>query len=134
GESDINQLFVVLQVLGTPSEATWPGLCQLPDYKKITFPEAKPVPLEKVLPDATPIALDLLKRMLIYHSARRLSAQKALQHEYLWTPPLPASLSQMPLPPSDKSPPPASREYPTHLDWQAMMRPAHDLLASISDE
>lgn len=48
GGSDINQLYVVLQTLGTPTEASWPGLSKLPDYKKITFPESKPVPLDKV--------------------------------------------------------------------------------------
>ncbi|CAL4078701.1 unnamed protein product [Meganyctiphanes norvegica] len=48
GESDINQLCVVLQTLGTPNEATWPGLTNLPDYKKITFPQSQSVPLEQV--------------------------------------------------------------------------------------
>lgn len=48
GESDIDQLRVVLQTLGTPNESIWPGLSQLPDYKKITFPEYTPVPLERV--------------------------------------------------------------------------------------
>ena len=29
------------------------GMTELPDYNKITFPEMPPIPLEKVVPDAT---------------------------------------------------------------------------------
>ncbi|XP_071545595.1 cyclin-dependent kinase 20-like isoform X2 [Panulirus ornatus] len=113
GESDIDQLCVVLQILGTPSEATWPGLSQLPDYKKITFPESKPVPLEQVLPDAPPDALDLIKKFLIYSSDKRISANKALLHHYFFTAPVAAPLSQMPLPVLEKRPPPTTQEYVT---------------------
>lgn len=83
GESDIDQLCVVLQVLGTPSEATWPGLAQLPDYRKITFPECQPVPLSQVLPEASPDALDLVKKFLIYWSEKRIPAAQV--------PPLPTA-------------------------------------------
>lgn len=30
---EIDELYKIFQVLGTPSEATWPGVSQLPDYK-----------------------------------------------------------------------------------------------------
>ena len=29
-------------------------MTELPDYNKITFPEMPPIPLEKLVPDATP--------------------------------------------------------------------------------
>ena len=29
------------------------GMTELPDYNKITFPEMPPIPLEKLVPDAT---------------------------------------------------------------------------------
>ena len=47
----------------------------LPDYNKITFPEKEPVPFEEVVPDASPEALDLLKRFLVYQSKQRISAK-----------------------------------------------------------
>ncbi|XP_068208014.1 cyclin-dependent kinase 20-like [Palaemon carinicauda] len=113
GESDIDQLCVVLQILGTPNELTWPGLSQLPDYKKITFPESKAVPLEQVLPDAPSDAIDLIKKFLVYYSAKRLAATKALLHTYFFTAPLPTPVEEMPRPPKEKRPPPATTDYIT---------------------
>ena len=62
GESDIEQLCCVLRALGTPDETNWPGLKELPDFKKITFPKNVAVPFEKLVPDAPSEAIDLLKR------------------------------------------------------------------------
>jgi serine/threonine protein kinase len=33
GDSEIDELFRIFRVLGTPTEATWPGVSSLPDYK-----------------------------------------------------------------------------------------------------
>lgn len=96
GENDIDQLCVVLRVLGTPTEAIWPGLSELPDYNKITFPETTPLPFEKVFPDVSTDAVDLVKRFLVYPSDLRISAAKALLHEYFFTEPLACAPSQLP--------------------------------------
>ncbi|CAL4119533.1 unnamed protein product, partial [Meganyctiphanes norvegica] len=114
-ESDINQLCVVLQTLGTPNEATWPGLTNLPDYKKITFPQSQPVPLEQVLPDAPTEAIDLIKKFLVYHSEKRIPAKKALIHAYFFTAPMAAATCDLPLPQKEKRPAPATQEYVTDL-------------------
>ncbi|XP_045605913.2 cyclin-dependent kinase 20 isoform X2 [Procambarus clarkii] len=131
GESDIDQLCVVLQILGTPSEATWPGLSDLPDYKKITFPESKPIPLEQVLPDAPPDAMDLVKKFLIYSSSKRISARKALLHQYFFTAPVAAPLSQMPVPPLEKQQPPATNDYVTDFPLHQITDVIHDYLHSL---
>ncbi|XP_035156435.1 cyclin-dependent kinase 20 isoform X9 [Callithrix jacchus] len=76
GENDIEQLCCVLRILGTPSPQVWPELAELPDYNKISFKEQAPVPLEEVLPDASPQALDLLSQFLLYPPLRRIAASK----------------------------------------------------------
>jgi len=38
GDSEIDQLFKIFRTLGTPTESTWPGVSQLPDFKD-TFPQ-----------------------------------------------------------------------------------------------
>ena len=38
GDSEIDQLFKIFRALGTPTESTWPGVSQLPDFKD-TFPQ-----------------------------------------------------------------------------------------------
>ena len=47
-------------------------MSELPDYNKITFPDNLPIPFEEILPDASPEALDLLKRFLVYPSKQRI--------------------------------------------------------------
>lgn len=51
-------------------------ITELPDYNKISFKEQAPVPLEEVLPDASPQALDLLGQFLLYPPCQRISASK----------------------------------------------------------
>jgi cell cycle related kinase len=74
----------------------------LPDYNKITFPENKPIPFEEIVPDASPEALDLLKKVLVYPSKQRISAKDALLHPYFFTEPLPAHHSELPIPQRSK--------------------------------
>uniref|UniRef100_A0A0B6ZPS9 Cyclin-dependent kinase 20 n=1 Tax=Arion vulgaris TaxID=1028688 RepID=A0A0B6ZPS9_9EUPU len=99
GETDIEQLCLVVKVLGTPNEKTWPGMSELdlPDFHKISFPNKAPIPLEEIVPDASKEALDLVKQFLMYPSKARISAKKALLHPYFFTEPLPAHHSELPI-------------------------------------
>ena len=99
GESDIQQLVCVLSQLGTPDETIWPGMTSLPDYNKISFSEFAPVPFEQLLPDASPDAINLLSRFLVYSSESRIRARDALVHMYFFQDPLPAHHSELPIPP-----------------------------------
>lgn len=49
-------------------------MVELPDYNKITFKENPAIPLEEIVPDTCPQAVDLLYRFLVYPSRRRCSA------------------------------------------------------------
>lgn len=98
GENDIDQLCCVTRILGTPNEKVWPNLAKLPDYNKISFAEMPPIPLEKIVPEASELAIDLIKCFLVYISKDRLSADKALLHSYFFTNPLPAHHSELPSP------------------------------------
>jgi hypothetical protein len=51
-------------------------ITELPDYNKISFKERAPIPLEEVLPDASPQALDLLGQFLLYPSRQRIAASQ----------------------------------------------------------
>lgn len=59
GDSEIDQLFRIFRTLGTPSEATWPGVTQLPDYKG-SFPKWTRKGLEEIVPSLEPEGKDLL--------------------------------------------------------------------------
>lgn len=115
GENDIEQLCCVLRILGTPSPQVWPEITELPDYNKISFKEQAPVPLEEVLPDASPQALDLLGRFLLYPPLQRIAASQALLHQYFFTAPLPAHPSELPIPHRPGGPTPKAHPGPPHV-------------------
>lgn len=81
GDSEIDQIFKIFRILGTPNEETWPGVTQLPDYKD-TFPRWSMQELKTVVPNLDEQGLDLLAHTLTYDSAKRISAKRALNHPY----------------------------------------------------
>ncbi|TFY60216.1 hypothetical protein EVJ58_g5294 [Rhodofomes roseus] len=81
GDSEIDQIFKIFRVLGTPSEEIWPGVSQLPDYKP-TFPHWSPQDLSDHVPLLDEGGLDLLRAMLTYDTSKRISAKRARVHPY----------------------------------------------------
>ncbi|TPX35862.1 hypothetical protein SmJEL517_g01738 [Synchytrium microbalum] len=81
GKTNEDQLLKIFKLLGTPSEATWPGVSGFAEWKK-TFPYYPPVALPSKLGMMDALALDLLSRMLQYQPQLRISATQALQHPY----------------------------------------------------
>uniref|UniRef100_A0A0A9WHZ5 Cyclin-dependent kinase 20 n=1 Tax=Lygus hesperus TaxID=30085 RepID=A0A0A9WHZ5_LYGHE len=87
GETDIDQLALVIKCLGTPSEENWPGHAQLPDFNKITFAPSKPQPWDVLLPGVPSSAQNLTKELVKYDSGRRIRPHEALNHKYFFSPP-----------------------------------------------
>ncbi|NXW90021.1 CDK3 kinase, partial [Alopecoenas beccarii] len=81
GDSEIDQLFRIFRTLGTPNEATWPGVTQLPDYKR-DFPQWARKEMKDVVPNLDRDGRDLLVQLLLYDPSRRISAKDALSHRY----------------------------------------------------
>ncbi|XP_054989780.1 cyclin-dependent kinase 3 isoform X2 [Sorex araneus] len=81
GDSEIDQLFRIFRTLGTPSEAVWPGVTQLPDYKS-SFPKWARKGLDEAVPSLEPEGKDLLSQLLCYDPSQRVSAKAALMHPY----------------------------------------------------
>jgi serine/threonine protein kinase len=81
GDSEIDELFSIFRLLGTPTEETFPGVTQLPAYSE-TFPKWPGKPLADVIRGIEPAGIDLLQQMLRYDPATRISAKTALDHPY----------------------------------------------------
>ncbi|KAL0225077.1 hypothetical protein RCL1_002989 [Eukaryota sp. TZLM3-RCL] len=81
GECEIEELYKIFSILGTPNEDIWPGVSSLQDYCD-AFPQYSPKMLSEVVPGLCPQGLDLLSQLLIYEPGRRISAKEALNHPY----------------------------------------------------
>lgn len=90
GDSEIDTIFQIFRKLGTPKEADWPGLSDLPDFKP-TFPQWRRRPWAEIRNTAAQLGqagMQLLDEMLCYDPVNRISAKKALRHEYFTNSPL----------------------------------------------
>jgi serine/threonine protein kinase len=84
GDSEIDTVFKIMQKLGTPTVASWPGLSALPDFKP-TFPKWRPKGWKNIRNTQAQIGLagvDLLDQLTCYNPCERISARRALQHGY----------------------------------------------------
>ncbi|XP_035451841.2 cyclin-dependent kinase 11B-like [Spodoptera frugiperda] len=84
GTSEINQLKIMYEVLGTPSDTVWPGYSALPLVSDIIFDEYPSGGLRKkinqdLLSDS---GFSLLVELLTYDPSRRATATEALLHPY----------------------------------------------------
>ncbi|KAM4890450.1 cyclin-dependent kinase 3 isoform 2-T2 [Sylvia borin] len=81
GDSEIDQLFQIFRTLGTPTEVTWPGVTQLPDYNG-SFPRWPRKEMKDIVPNLDRDGRDLLTQLLLYDPSKRISAKAALNHQY----------------------------------------------------
>ena len=81
GDSEIDQIFKIFRVLGTPTEETFPGISSLPDFKS-TFPKWRAQSLSKLVGNLDERGVDLLSQMICYDPAKRISARAAMSHPY----------------------------------------------------
>ncbi len=81
GDSEIDMLFRIFRLLGTPNESMWPGVSSLPDFKP-TFPQWPAQKAAKACPNLCAEGQDLFKKMMLYNPTKRISAKQALKHPY----------------------------------------------------
>jgi len=86
GDSEIDELFKIFRLLGTPNEGLWEGVSALPDYKA-EFPKWKPKALRDGIANLDSSRLndagvDLVAQMLHYTPNKRIVAKDALDHPY----------------------------------------------------
>lgn len=81
GTTNEDQLQKIFRIMGTPSERSWPGISQFPEYKS-NFHVYATQDLRMFLPQIDQVGLDLISRMLQLRPEMRIGALEALGH--LW--------------------------------------------------
>jgi cyclin-dependent kinase 2 len=89
GDSEVDELFRMFQLLGTPSESTWPGVATLPNFNA-SFPSWRPRQLREAMRQAMLVGADrlddagveLVEWCLTYQPSARPTAREALRHPY----------------------------------------------------
>lgn len=82
GTSEQSQLETIFKHLGTPTEALFPGISELPDWRANFEQHPAPKTLQSLVPSLEPSGVDLLESMLTYDPARRITAQDARHHQF----------------------------------------------------
>ena len=59
GNSEIDEIFKICSVLGTPDTREWPEGFKLAAGMNFKFPQFVPTPLAQLIPSASPEAIDL---------------------------------------------------------------------------
>ncbi|CAG9861759.1 unnamed protein product [Phyllotreta striolata] len=81
GDSEIDQLFRIFRILKTPTDEFWPGVSKLQNYRA-SFPKWTNLNLSNQVKNLDDDGLDLLREMLVYNPAKRISAKRIVSHPY----------------------------------------------------
>lgn len=85
GTSEGDQLDRIFRLFGTPHQADYPGIVDLPEYHP-NLPRYPPPPngFAGLCPTLDATGVDLLSQMLQYDPARRTTANDALKHPFFY--------------------------------------------------
>uniref|UniRef100_A0A4W3JAU4 non-specific serine/threonine protein kinase n=1 Tax=Callorhinchus milii TaxID=7868 RepID=A0A4W3JAU4_CALMI len=144
GSSEVDEIFKICQVLGTPKKNDWPEGYQLSAAMNFRWPQCVPNNLKTLIPNASGEAIHLMRDMLQWDPKKRPTASQVLRYPYfhvgqaLGTPQqveqgkqqrdmqLKHSAHQMkPIPPAH--PPPLHYLHPTARSLQQMQPPQHPM-------
>lgn len=96
GVSEISQIELIIDLLGTPSETIWPDFSRLPAIQNFTL---KAQPYNNLKPKfawLSSAGLRLLNFLFMYDPKKRASAEECLQSSYFKEAPLPCDPKLMP--------------------------------------
>lgn len=94
GASEIDEIFKICSVIGSPTHQTWPEGMKLAESMSFRFPEFPTIHLSQFLPSASRDAINLITSLCSWAPQKRPTAAEALQHPFFLSAlPVPASLS-----------------------------------------
>lgn len=100
GNTDIHQLEVIANALGTPAETNWPGVTKLSGYcipnPDNVMPEVDYAGLRYQFPSMSASGLELLHGMMRLDPNKRVTARRALESKWFQEEPMPTKPAELP--------------------------------------
>ncbi|GLH13815.1 Serine/threonine-protein kinase PITSLRE [Gryllus bimaculatus] len=121
GRTELGQLELIVDLLGTPSDAIWPEFSSLPALQSFTLKQQPYNNLKQRFPWLSAAGLRLLNFLFMYDPKKRATAEECLQSSYFKEAPLPCDPKLMPTFPQHRNlktkapanPPPAPTQETT---------------------
>nr|CDS29610.2 serine:threonine protein kinase ICK [Hymenolepis microstoma] len=83
GQSEIDMLFKITGVLGTPSQHDWPEGYKLASAMNFKFPKCKSARLSDIIPNVSTAALHLINELIAWNPKKRPTARAALRSKFM---------------------------------------------------
>lgn len=96
GKTEIQQIDLIIDLLGTPSDSIWPEYATLPALKNFTLRTQPYNNLKQKFPWLSAAGLRLLNFLFMYDPSKRATAKECLQSSYFKEPPAPCDPKLMP--------------------------------------
>ncbi|KAI1758895.1 kinase-like domain-containing protein [Hypoxylon sp. FL1150] len=98
GNTEMQQINLICQAVGTPTEENWPGVTKLPKYtvEKDIHPVRRKDHYMQIFPTIGSEGADLLMRTLTLDPKKRITALEMLQHEWWHKEPKPTRKQDLP--------------------------------------
>ncbi|CAH0391260.1 unnamed protein product [Bemisia tabaci] len=141
GRSEIAQIELIIDLLGTPSDAIWPEYSSLPALQNFTLKHQPYNNLKQRFPWLSAAGLRLLNFLFMYDPKQRATAEECLQSSYFRETPLPCEPKMMPtfpqhrnlkaVPAKSAPPPPPPVITDSSNDQTNNLPPIADLLGGL---
>ncbi|KAE8280561.1 Serine/threonine-protein kinase ICK [Larimichthys crocea] len=82
GSSEVDTIFKICQVLGTPKKNDWPDGYHLASAMNFRWPQCVPNNLKTLIPNASPEAIHLMTDLLQWDPKKRPASAQALRYSY----------------------------------------------------
>ncbi|XP_040404683.1 serine/threonine-protein kinase MAK isoform X2 [Cygnus olor] len=82
GTSEVDEIFKICQVLGTPKKSDWLEGYHLASTMNFRFPQCVPISLKTLIPNASNEAIQLMTDTLNWNPKKRPTASQALKYPY----------------------------------------------------
>ncbi|XP_042402081.1 cyclin-dependent kinase F-4-like [Zingiber officinale] len=82
GASEVDEIYKICSVIGSPNEKSWAEGLQLADVMKYQFPVCSGVHLSSLIPSASEEAVNLISALCSWDPCQRPKAAETLQHPF----------------------------------------------------